>query len=164
MRQLLLLSLLLICACGSHFWDSVYRSESPEVDAAVEVQVRKCLGDCELRIVLERRWRSTEIAKGNDCHVAFAHAAWSGNVVSVFVDGTICRELRIAYDVAAEQSVPFEETESWLAASIIEEYSVTSEELAANNGDVFAWAIYSGHERPRRSHAEFGRRYYGWKD
>lgn len=159
MRHALLLYLLLACGCGVLLWDSVYRSDAPDGKSTLQLQVRSCGPDCEIRIVVGQWWRTTEIARRGDCVLEFAHVAWLGSVVSVFVDGVTCGQLRAAYDVAAERAVPFEETESWLADSIVKEYSVTNEEIEANAGDVFKWASYFGNERPRRSHREFRRRY-----
>jgi hypothetical protein len=109
--------------------------------------------------VVTHGWRSRQIAWKSDCVITFAHAAWSGRRVAVFVDGSVCGQIRAAYDTASDKVLDFKVVEPWLRAAIIDSYKVTPEELGANNGDVFAWASYPGDGEPRRSTEEFRRRY-----
>jgi hypothetical protein len=74
----------------------------------------------------------------------FAHAAWSGNVMAIFVDGSYCGTIKAAYDVQAHRAVDFTSVEPWLKEAIARDYHVTPEELQPKGGDVFAWATYPG--------------------
>ncbi|MEO8097421.1 MAG: hypothetical protein ABI811_06940 [Acidobacteriota bacterium] len=78
--------------------------------------------------------------------------------MAVFVDGGACPALRIAYDFEQNRDTNFEAYSSVLAASIIDAYSVTPEELAEYEQDVFAWAAHARF-RSIRAFDEFGRRY-----
>jgi len=111
-------------------------------------------------VVVSRGWPTEEIiAGGNDCVIRFAHAAWSGTRVAVFVDGSYCQTIKVAYDTASNRQFTFQHAEPWLREAIIGEYAVTPEELKGNGGDVLAWATYPGDGRPRRSSDEFRRRF-----
>jgi hypothetical protein len=133
------------CA-GILTWRTVFSSASPDHKATVRVEVTNCFfGDCNLQIVASRGWRSRRIAQGLDCAVFFAHAAWSGSVVGIFVDGTYCGQIRAAYDFSSDRIVDYKIIEPTLRDSIIREYRVTAEELKANSGDVFKRATYPGH-------------------
>jgi hypothetical protein len=104
-------------------------------------------------------WSSTKVAHGNDCIVNFAHAAWSGTKVAVFVDGYYCGPIRAAVDVESGKPIDYETAKAWLAQSIIESYSVSPDELEAAGGDVFRWATYPGDGQQRRSMVEFRQRH-----
>lgn len=78
------------------------------------------------------------------CVVFFAHAAWSGSVVVVFVDGGYCGQFRVAYDFTSDRLVDFKTAEPALRETIIRDYGVTAEELKSNSGDVLKWATYPG--------------------
>ena len=89
----------------------------------------------------------------------FAHAAWSGTRVAVFVDGSYCGPILAAVDVESGKPIDYETAKAWLAQSIIESYAVSPDEMKAFGGDVFKWATYPGDGRLRRSTVEFRRRH-----
>jgi hypothetical protein len=138
----LLLVMLTGCA-GILTWKTVYSSASPDRKASLRVEERACFADCALQIAVNRGWSSARIAQKTDCVVFFAHAAWSGSVVAVFVDGVYCGQIRAAYDFASNRVIDFKAAEPWLREAIIRDYGVTAEELKANSGDVFKWATYN---------------------
>jgi len=98
---------------------------------------------------------TTQFGSGSDCWVNFVHTVWFGTKVGVYVDGSICGPIKVAYDFGAKRAIPFNEIEKEMRASIIADYSVTAEELRENGGDVFKWAAYPGDGKPRRSRFEF---------
>jgi len=122
------------------------------------VQVKGCLADCTTKIVIEQGWHTTEIARRYDCAVFFAHAKWSGNTVAVFIDGTYCGTVKVAYDLASGHVITFDAVAADLQASIIHDYNVSADELRAHGGDVFKWATYPGTCCSRGSD-EFRKRY-----
>lgn len=144
--------------CRVLFWQTVYSSTAPAGDASVHVQETGCGADCVVQVVVKQGWRSVQVANRTDCVINFAHAAWSGAKVAVFVDNHYCGPFRVAYDTATGQPIDFALAESWLKADIIRSYAVTSEELRANGGDVFQWATYTGAETAPRSIVEFRKR------
>ena len=150
----LLLVVLAGCAPGS--WTTLYSLPSPDGKARVLVEERNCFGDCGVQVVVESGWRKRRIAEGNDCHVAFAHAAWSGSVVSVYVNGTYCGIIAAAYDTHSEKLVDFQLTEVWLGKDIVSSYRITDWELQRHVGDVWRWV--QDKDFPRAS-GEFGRRH-----
>jgi hypothetical protein len=79
--------------------------------------------------------------------------------VAIFVDGGYCGLIKRAYDTASGRSIDFATGEGALRMAIMKSYAVSPVELAANNGDVFAWATYPGNGGPHRSRSEFLRRY-----
>jgi hypothetical protein len=137
----------------------VYWSYSPDGKSAVRVDERACFGDCTVRITVEIGGKTKRIGTGSDCWVKFVHSAWSGSTVSVFVDGVVCGQLKVAYDAASGKLVDFGSTEAWLKKDLISTYSVTADELKMNDGDVFKWAIYPGDGKFRRSMFDFDRRF-----
>jgi hypothetical protein len=145
MRWIAALLLITLSGCGVLTWKTVYSSPSPEGKAVVRIEEAGCLGDCAVQVVVRRSWHTTRIAKKSGCVVYFAHAAWSGNVVAVFVDGGYCHDIRVAYDVSSDRTVDFKTVEPWLREAIVRDYRVTAEELRGNSGDVLMWATYPGH-------------------
>ena len=95
----------------------------------------------------------------HDCSLGFAHAVWQGSKVAVFLDGGYCGRHKVAFDLSTERPARFSSLEPLLRASIIESYSVSAQELAAHNGDVFHWATYQGDGRPSRGNMEFRERW-----
>jgi hypothetical protein len=55
----------------------------------------------------EKRWRTTTLAEKRDCLIMFAHAAWSGTIVAVFVDGGYCGQIKAAYGLATGRAIDF---------------------------------------------------------
>lgn len=88
----------------------------------------------------------------------FAHAAWKGSRVAVYVDGGYCGPVKAAFDTATGENVNFESLEPILRSSIVDSYSVTPDELRVFGGDVLAWAT-SGDGKSHRAPEEFFRRY-----
>jgi hypothetical protein len=145
-------------ACGL-FWTTAYKAASPDGKATVIVQVRSNFSDQSIRVLLERGSDSQLLIRGYDCLLNFAHAAWSGTRVAVFIDGVYCHTLHAAYDMATNRSVDSRTVEPWLAADIIKSYAVTPDELKENGGNVFKWATYPGDGNPHRAGAEWRKRY-----
>jgi hypothetical protein len=137
----------------------MYTSTAPDGVRKVMVKESWCFADCAVDVVLAGKWRNTTIASGNDCLVEFAHAAWQGSVVSVFVDGLWCGKIRVAYDTATGKHVDFASTEAWLRRDIVSAYQITPQELATKNGDVLAWVTYDGDGKARRATTEFQARH-----
>ena len=153
MRFVLGLLVLTLHGCGGVLtWETVYSSASSDRHAELRVQRTNCFGDCEVQIVVVRGWREQQIAHRFDCAVQFAHASWSGSVVAVFVDGSFCGQIKVAYDTATQRTVDFESASSWLKPAIIHAYRVTADELQANKGDVFLWATDPADRRHRAAH------------
>jgi hypothetical protein len=140
-------------------WATVYESVAPDGGTTLQVQVSKCFGDCDVRVVVNRGWSAERIAARSDCAVQFAHAEWEGDTVAVFVDGSSCGPIKAAYDARARRAVEFAAVEPWLRDSITRSYGVTADELSANQWDVFQWATYPGDGQARRSTEEFSRRF-----
>ena len=157
MRWMVTFLFLAVLGCGLSRERTTYSSASP----AGEIQVReKCfLSKCTVEVVVDNGHHVDRIAGKHDCVTMFAHAAWSGSRVAVFVDGGACSPIRVAYDAASGRGLDFKIAEPWLRTSIIEQYLVTPSELRANSGDVFAWATYPGDGQPRRSTEAFRQRY-----
>lgn len=147
-----------LSGCGA-FVDPVYTSEAPDGVRKVMVKELACFGDCVVHVVLAGKWRNTTIASASDCWVQFAHAAWQGSVVSVFVDGLWCGKIRVAYDTGTGKKVDFAGTEEWLRRDIVSAYAITAKELSEKNGDVLAWVTYDGDGKARRATKEFYARY-----
>lgn len=146
-----------LCGCFLFFFTTVYSSRSPDGKAEVRVEERCGIADCSVRVVLSRDWPADEvIAWGNDCVITFAHAAWSGTQVAVYIDGSTCLQIRVAHDTATNRHVTFKDTEPWLKTAIIREYAVTPGELETNGIDGLRWLGPSGNDRLR---AEFRKRY-----
>src|SRR6476661_6559791 len=131
------------CA-GILSWATVYSSRAPDGKAELRVQETGCFADCALRIIVKQGWSTTKIASASDCVVFFAHAAWKGSRVVVYVDGGYCGPVKAAYDTATGEKINFESLEPMLRSSIVNTYSVTTDELKAHGGDVLAWATYPG--------------------
>jgi hypothetical protein len=162
MRYAVALLLLGLFGCrGIVIWGTVYSAASRDGSAQVLVQEKGCFADCAVQIVVKRGWHSEQIAWRSDCYITFAHAEWLGDVVAVFVDGTYCGQIRVAYDSRLRRSIDFKSAEDRLRSSIVRAYNVTAQELDANSGDVFRWATYPGDGNPRRSKDEFHKRYPG---
>ncbi|MEP7364283.1 MAG: hypothetical protein ABI972_13600 [Acidobacteriota bacterium] len=141
-------------------WRTAYSSAPSYRHDELLVQETNCFpADCEVQVVVQRGWQSQQIAHEFDCVIHFAHAAWSGSVVAVFVDGFYCGQIKVAYDTETKRKVDFESAQAWLKPAIVEAYNVTAEELKANDGDVFKWATYPGDGESRRSVREFGSRF-----
>jgi hypothetical protein len=159
MRYVLVLLLLTIAGCGGVFtWRTVHSSVSRDGSAEIRVQESSCFADCAVRIVVTRGWYEEQIADGSDCIINFAHAEWFGSVVAVFVDGGHCGPIKAAYDITSNRRVDFKSAEVWLKPAIVKAYKVRTEELQANDGDVFKWATYPGDGRPHRAKHEFRQR------
>ena len=137
------------------FAESVYRSFSPDAMRQIIVQEYGCSSDCAVRVVLRDKWRRETIASASDCHVAFAHAAWKGSLVSVFIDGAWCGKIRVAYDTATGKHIDFASTGDWLRRDIVSAYRITPQELAATNGDALACVTNEGSVGPSRAASEF---------
>jgi hypothetical protein len=153
-------ALLVATGCCSIFgWSTLYSSRSPDGRGELRVEVRNCWADCTLRAVVQQGWTTVELAVRHDCDPNFAHAAWKGSRVAVFVDGFWCGQIRATHDVTTGHAFAFDEAREWLGASIVKAYAVTPAELAANHGDAFQWAVYPGDAKPRRSMEEFRRRF-----
>lgn len=153
MRTFLVFVLLALAGCGGILtWRTVYSSIPSDRRAELRVEETNCFADCEVQIVVARGWREQQIAHRFDCAVQFAHASWSGSVVAVFVDGSFCGQIKVAYDTATQRTVDFESAQSWLKPAIIQAYSVTADELQANKGDVFLWATDPADRRHRAAH------------
>lgn len=131
--------------------EPLYTSVAPDGARKVFVEERSGFGDSAVTVLVDR----TPIGGGNDCSVQFAHAAWKGTVVSVFVDGLWCGKIRLAYDTATGKHVDFASTEEWLCRDIVAAYQITPQELATKNGDVLAWVTYDGRGYARRGTEEF---------
>ena len=125
-------------------WHTVYASLSPDKNSELLVQEKACFADCALRIIVRVDRRIEQITTRQDCAVFFAHAEWSGNVVSAFIDGTVCGQIRVAYDVLSNRQADFTSAEVGLRQGIIRAYGVTPDELRENGGDVLKWATYPG--------------------
>jgi hypothetical protein len=143
------------------YWSTVYASTSSDGARRIEVQKAACIADCVVRVILKEGWRTTTIASGSDCWLSFVQAAWSSPIVGVFVDGRICGQMKVAYDIEARRSVPFTKIESALGNAIVRGYSVTTDELVKVHGDPLVWATYDQQEPPSRALADFRRRYGG---
>jgi hypothetical protein len=135
-------------------WATVYESVAPGGGTTLQVQVSKCFGDCDVRVVVNWGWSAERIAARSDCAVMFAHAEWEGDTVAVFVDGASCGPIKAAYDAGARREADFAAAEAGLRSSIVRSYGVTADELSANQGDVLQWASQS-----QRSTEEFSRRF-----
>lgn len=158
--SLLLLLILGAASCaGILSWATVYSSRSLNGEAELRVQESGCFADCALRIIVKQGWSTTKIASASDCAVFFAHAAWKGSRVAVYVDGGYCGPVKAAYDTATGEKISFETLEIMLRSSIVNEYSVTTEELQAHGGDVLAWATYPGDGLSHRGPEEFRKRF-----
>lgn len=160
-HRLLIAALLLLSGCaGLVTWLPIYTSRSPDGKRDVSVEVRKCLADCAVRVVLhDRWWTSTQFGSGEDCNIAFAHTVWTGSKVGVYVDGRICAPIKVANDFDAKRDVPFSEIEEDMRRSIIADYGATQKELEEVGGDVFHWASNRGEDPVRRSIVLFRERY-----
>lgn len=146
MRIIAIVLLLGLSACsGISTWKTVYSSVSPDRKESIRVEETNCFSDCTVRVVVSNGQETKTIAKKLDCAVFFAHAAWSGSLVAVFVDGVYCGDIRIAYDLASNRALDFRVAQGWLGEAIIREYAITPDELRANGDDVFKWATYPGH-------------------
>jgi hypothetical protein len=53
--------------------------------------------------------------------------------------------IKVAYDAVANHKVDFNRAKSWLEEALIRDYSVTPEELRANDADILKWATWPGH-------------------
>jgi hypothetical protein len=155
MRLVVCLPLLLGLNGCVPFMQTVYTSVAPNALRQIIVQEYGCSSDCAVRIVLKEKWRSETIASGDDCSVKFAHAAWKGSLVSVFVDGAWCGKIRVAYDTATGKHVDFASTEDWLCRDIVSAYQITAPELAKKDGGVLFWVSQNGYEVPRDAASEF---------
>jgi len=145
--------------CTEWTWSTVYTAQSPDGSARIEVQEDLRLGpDSAVRVRLRRGLRSSTISSKSDCWFSFAHAAWAGPVVGVFVDGRVCGQIRIAYSLQDRAMVPFATVEEAVRKSIIREYSVTVEELAKAHGDPLVWATFDQFDNSRAS-LEFRKHY-----
>jgi hypothetical protein len=161
MRYFLLVLLFALVGCRIVAWGTVYSALSPDGNAELQVREKGCFADCAVQIAVKRGWRTEQIARNSDCWITFVHAAWEGDIVSVFVDGGYCGQIKVAFDTKSHSPVDFRSTEKWLSNSIIRAYGVTRQELQSNKGDVFLWATYPGDGEPRRSMDEFRRRHPG---
>ena len=59
-------------------WGTLYALRSPDGRAESRVETRNCSADCDLRVVLQQDWTTTELARLSDCTINFAHAAGRG--------------------------------------------------------------------------------------
>jgi hypothetical protein len=100
-------------------------------------------------------WASEEIGSGTDCFIYFAHAAWFGHVVVVYVDGSVCGPIRVAFDLDSGKHLRFEDFEARFAQEVARNYKVTNEELREYDGDVLNWATYPNDGRSHRAMREF---------
>ncbi len=144
MRSIAAFALLLFLGCGMRSWNPVYSCPRPGGGAEVRVEEDCGLADCLVQVVVAERGHTTRIAAKSDAGVMFAHGAWSGNTAAVFVDASPASPITVAYDVATHQAVEFSLVEPWLKEAIVRDYSVTSEELQANDNDALKWAEYPG--------------------
>lgn len=110
-------------------------------------------------MVVRDRSSATIVARASDCLVSFAHAAWNGSRVGIYVDGTYCGPIEVAYDTSARRVEPFSVMAKEVAASIVASYGVTAEELAANGGNAIKWASCDNEPAPSRSIREFEKRF-----
>ena len=161
MRYVLVVLLFALVGCRIVAWGTVYSAISPDGNAELQVQEKACVTLCAVQIVVKRGWRTEQIAWRSDCVIDFVYAEWKGNTVTAFVDGSTCGQIKVAYDTDSHRPVDFKSTEEWLSESIIHAYTVTPQELQANNGNVFVWATYPCDGKPRRSMDEFRRRHPG---
>ena len=161
MRYLLVVLLFTQMGCRIVTWGTVYAALSPDAEAELQVQEKACFEHCELQIVVKRSWSTEQLAWRSDCVIDFAHAAWEGPIVSVFVDGASCGQMKVAFDTNSHRSVDFKSTEKWLGNSISQAYGVTPQELESNHGNVFIWATYPCDGHPWRSTDEFRKRHPG---
>ena len=161
---LLLAALLFLSGCDGFIgWMSIYTSRSPDGKREVSVDVKKCLADCAVRVVLnEGWWTSTQFGSGDDCVVKFVHTVWVESSVGVYAYGMFCGPIKVAYDFNAKRAIPFTDVEKDMRSSIIADYGVTRKELAENGGDALKWASFPGDGQVRRSIVVFRERY--WKD
>jgi hypothetical protein len=150
----------MLFGCGGTLsWAPVCSFSAPNGKSEVRIEVKNCLADCDVQVLVKRGWHSDRIAWKSDCSVNFAHASWSGSRVGVFVDGGYCGPIKAAFDTELRHAIEFKMIKDELRNAIINSYRVTPEELLANEGDVFAWSTYPGDGKPRRSMEEFRKRY-----
>jgi hypothetical protein len=145
--------------CGIVTWKTAYTSASGDGSTKIAVAQMRGLSDCMLRVVASNGWHSQTVALNRGCIIEFAHAVWSGNRVAVFVDGSFCGSITVAYDFGTNREIAFETLSRNLKAAIIRDYSVSADEVQASGGDVFRWASYPGDGVEHRAMAEFRRRY-----
>lgn len=148
-----------LAGCSVLGWREVYSCAMPGGKRSATVSENCGLSDCTVRVVVDGARGPTEIALRRGCNIYFAHAAWVGSVVGVFVDGGTCQTIGIAYDSASDTRVPFQAVEATLRASIGTDYGVGPKELAKTGGDVLAWATYPGDGSQRRSMVDFRKRH-----
>ena len=122
----------------------------------LKVRQGNCFGDCSVIIELVLKGQSHVLLRKSDCVVQFAHAAWSGTQVAVFVDGTLCFTLQVAYDTALSKTVDFAAAQSWLKGDMMKMYSLTPDQLKQSDGDTFKWATNPG------GHAAWLLRYHSY--
>jgi hypothetical protein len=148
------LAAIIAAGCGVVFWREIY--SCTQSDGGTEIRIEELCGlaDCSVKIVATRGGQTTQIDYRRGCNVHFAHAAWVGPVVGVFVDGSSCQTTEAAYDASTQRSVPFSSVEGALRTAIVRDYGVTEGELQAAGGDVLKWAANAD-----RSRVEFRRRH-----
>jgi hypothetical protein len=121
--------------CGILTWKAIYSCPRPGIKGAVRVEEMCGLADCNVRIVVTDRWLDTPVTQRRGCVVMFAHAAWLGNLVAIFVDGGYCGTIKAAYDVQAHRAVDFTSVEPWLKQAIVRDYHVTPDSIVRLLGD-----------------------------
>jgi hypothetical protein len=137
--------MLMLSACGGVLtWKTVYSSRSPNANGEIRLEETGCFADCTVQVVVSKGWHTTTLITKSACAVMFAHAIRVGSVAAVFVDGSYCGDIRVAYDISVGRAVDFKIVEQKLKEAIVREYGVTPEEIHVRGDDVLKWATYPG--------------------
>lgn len=160
MRGAVLLVLALSSGCISH---TVMTVPSPDGSAKAWIHESCGIPDCEVTVYLKSGWLgfAKTIARRSDCHINFAHIAWSADsrTVAVYSDHGWCQHIHEGYDVKRATTIPFAEVAGLVRKSIIREYQLTDADLLPYRGDALLWGSYAGDGNPGPGLSAFARRY-----
>lgn len=126
---------------GIFFWRTVYQSNSrTSRTTSVEVQLRGCVADCAMRVVLYRGFETKVLTRQSDCYLGLAQAVWQAERVAVLVNGVYCNVLQTGYDLATGSPINVHALEPAIKAALTASYNLTPTTLSKHRGDALAWA------------------------
>lgn len=148
------------------FWRSfaphtVLISESPDGRSYVRVVERWTFADFHIQVFHAGAGWERKIADKDDCSLKFGHVAWSPDSkrIAIFCNLSYCGDLKMGWDTAAGQPLPFEEVAPLLREDIAKSYSVSPTDLLRYGGDPIRWATDYGNGHRPPGIAAFGERH-----
>ena len=140
---------------------TVFSSESPDGRSYVRVTERWTFADSHIQVFHAGAGWEHKIADKNDCSLNFGHVAWSpdSKQIAIFCNLSYCGDLKLGWDAAAGQPLPYDELVSLLREDIARSYSVSEADLQRFGGDPIYWATIPRDGRQPPGATRFRARY-----